>query len=307
MRIVIAALLFMASACALAQYPDRPVKIIIPYPPAGGTDILSRYIFNEVGKNKQWRIIIDNRGGATGVIGAREAAQAKPDGYVLLMGHIAPNAINPGEFTMPRFDMDWKMAAVAMGAESPMLLVAHPSIQVKSVAELSAWASRQTNLVYGSDGLGSLSHLKMFDFISGKKAVHVPYKGGGPALVGLMSGEIPMLFSPAPVAMPHIKSNKMRVLAQTASQKLAALPSVPLIPGYPAPLWWGLFAPKGTPQDIVVAWNAAINAAAKAPHTMRWMEEQGYSPKPMSPSEFGKYVDDEIVRWDRVTQKIIAQ
>jgi tripartite-type tricarboxylate transporter receptor subunit TctC len=298
------------AAPVLAQsYPDRPIRMVIPYPPGGGTDILMRYLMNRVETNENWRIVIDNRAGATGVIGAREVSRAKPDGYTLLGGHIAPNAINPGDFVDPRFAPDWPLVEVALAAEAPSLLLVQNDLPFADVSGMKTWLRSQKAPAYGSDGAGSLAHLQMELLMNMPGLTHVPYKGGGPALQGFMSRDVPVLFSPAPVAIPHIASGRFRVLAQTGSTRLATLPNVPTMieageKEFSAPLWWGVFAPVGSPEDIVRRWNAAVNRALADPGVLKWLADQGYSARPMSPKEFSIYVARETERWGRVSTSI---
>jgi tripartite-type tricarboxylate transporter receptor subunit TctC len=299
-------------ATAQTPYPDRPVRVVIPYAAGGGTDILMRYLMNRIEQTEGLRVLIDNRPGATGAIGAREVAKARPDGYTLLAGHIAPNAINPGDFTDPKFAADWPLVEVALAAEAPSLLLVQNDLNVSNVAELKKWLRGQKNPTYGSDGLGSLAHLQMEFLMGGFAMTHIPYKGGGPAMTGFMTREVPVLFSPAPVAIPFTAGGKFRVIAQTGSSRLTTLPNVPTMveageKEFSAPLWWGLFAPVGTPDDIRQRWNAAVNKALADPVVIKWMADQGYTPRPMSVNEFRDYVAAEIRRWNKVVAGINAR
>jgi tripartite-type tricarboxylate transporter receptor subunit TctC len=310
-RLALAALA-LATAPLFAQapaYPDRPVRVVIPYAAGGGTDILMRYLMNRIEQSEGLRVLIDNRPGATGAIGAREVAKARPDGYTLLAGHIAPNAINPGDFTDPKFPPDWPLVEVALAAEAPSLLLVQNDLNVASVGELKKWLRSQKNPAYGSDGLGSLAHLQMEFLMGGFAMTHIPYKGGGPAMTGFMTREVPVLFSPAPVAIPFTAGGKFRVIAQTGSTRLTSLPNVPTMveageKDFSAPLWWGLFAPVGTPDDIRSRWNAAVNKALADPAVIKWMADQGYTPRPMGINEFRDYVAAEIRRWNKVVAGI---
>jgi len=296
-------------AAAQTSYPDRPIRIVIPYAAGGGTDILMRYLMQRVEVNEQFRIIIDNRPGATGAIGAREVARARPDGYTLLAGHIAPNAINPGDFTDPRFAPDWPLTEVAMAAEAPSLLLVQGDLGISNVGGLKKWLREQKNPTYGSDGLGSLAHLQMEFLMGGFAMTHVPYKGGGPAIQGFITSEVPILFSPAPVAMGFLSSAKVRAIAQTGATRLTTLPNIPTMveageKDFSAPLWWGLFAPVGTPDDLKQRWNTATNRALAEPTVIKWLGEQGYTPRPMSVNDFRAYVEREVKRWAKVVANI---
>jgi len=300
----------IVSSGAFAQgYPDRPVRMVIPYATGGGTDILMRYLMQKVEANENWRVLIDNRAGATGVIGAREVSRSKPDGYTLLAGHIAPNAINPGDFVQPKFSPDWPLAEVALAAEAPSLLLVQSELPVTNVAGLKKWLRAEKNPTYGSDAAGSLAHLQMELLMAMPGMTHIAYKGGGPAIQGFMSREVPVIFSPAPVAMPHVAGGKFRIIAQTGSARLATLPSIPTMvesgdKEFSAPLWWGVFAPLGTPDDIARRWNAAVNKALADAAVNKWLGDQGYSARPMGIKEFSAYVAREVERWNRVAAGI---
>lgn len=302
--------LAVCSAGVSAQgYPDRPVRMVIPYATGGGTDILMRYLMQKVEAHENWRVLIDNRAGATGVIGAREVSRSKPDGYTLLAGHIAPNAINPGDFVQPRFAPDWPLSEVALAAEAPSLLLVQNELAVTSVAGLKKWLRAEKNPTYGSDGAGSLAHLQMELLMGMPGMTHIAYKGGGPAIQGFMSREVPVIFSPAPVAMPHVAGGKFRVIAQTGSSRLATLPNIPTMvesgeKEFSAPLWWGLFAPVGMPEDIARRWNAAVSKALADAAVNKWLGDQGYSARPMAIREFSAYVAREVERWTRVSAGI---
>lgn len=298
------------SVSAGAQtYPDRPVRMIIPYATGGGTDILMRYLMMKVEANEGWRVLIENRAGATGVIGAREVAKAKPDGFTMLAGHIAPNAINPGDFVQPKFAPDWPLAEVALAAEAPSLLLVQNELPVTNVGGLKKWLRSEKAPVYGSDGAGSLAHLQMELLMNMPGMTHIAYKGGGPAIQGFMSKEVPVLFSPAPVAIPHIAGGKFRVIAQTGSSRLATLPNIPTMvesgeKEFSAPLWWGVFAPVGASEDIAKRWNTAVNKALADAAVIKWLGEQGYSARPMGIKEFNTYVTREVDRWTKVSANI---
>jgi tripartite-type tricarboxylate transporter receptor subunit TctC len=296
-------------ASAQGTYPDRPVRMIIPYAAGGGTDILMRYLMQRVETNEQFRILIENRPGATGALGAREVARATPNGYTLLAGHITPNAINPGDFTEPKFAPDWPLVEVAMAAEAPALLLVQEDLGITSVGGLKKWLREQKNPSYGSDGLGSLAHLQMEFLMGGAPLTHIPYKGGGPAIQGFITREVPVLFSPAPVAISFISTGRFRTIAQTGPTRLSTLPNIPTMveageKEFSAPLWWGLFAPVGTSDDLRQRWNTATNRALAEPSVVKWLGEQGYTPRPMGVNEFRDYVDREVRRWTKVVAGI---
>lgn len=309
MRRLLAALAAFCAISALAAYPDKPVRLIIAYPPGGGTDIVGRYLQAKIAHRLGWQIVVDNRGGATGMIGTAEADKAAPDGYTLLLGHIAPNAINPGAFLTPPQYPEYRLEPVAMVAMAPSLLIVDPAkIPARTLPELRAWIAAQPKYTYASDGYGSLAHLQMQWLIGAKEAVHVPYKGGGPALQGVLSGDAPILFSPAPVSMAWVKSGKLLAIAQTTGRRAAALPDIPTMvewgyKDFEAPLWWAIYAPHGTPRAVIDLWNREVNATLAEPEVRKWYEDQGYSPAPMTVEAFSAFHEAERRKWSALVEQ----
>lgn len=293
---------------AFAQsYPTRPIRMIVAYPPGGGTDIVGRMIAQKLSENLGQTVVVDNRGGATGNIGTELAARATPDGYTLLMGNVAPNAINVSLFKKLPYDPVKDFAPVSLAAVTPNILVVQPSLPVKTVKDLIALAkSKPGTLNFPSAGIGSSSHLagEMLKTMAGIDMVHVPYKGGGPALIALLSGQVQIMFATLPAAMPHVKSGKLRPVAVTTSRRSQALPELPTIaesgvPGYEAATWYGLLAPAGTPKAIVGRLHAEI-VKILATDTRQLLMAQGFEPAGSSPSEFASYIKTEIVKWAKV-------
>lgn len=308
LALLLAALcLFPAQA---AEYPTRPITVIVPYPPGGGTDIVGRYIFAKMRERLGWHIIIDNKSGATGVVGTRAASNANPDGYTLLLGHIAPNAINPGDFTSPATPADWKLVSVGRIVTAPAVLLARKDTGIKTLADFHAWV-HNNSVVYGSDGVGSLAHLQMFsllDFSRVRDPVHIPYKGGAPALHGLITGDVPILISPVPVAIGFLNSGHFNVIAQTGDTRLSILPVVPTLGEQGTPftshLWWGMFAPVGTPRQIIVAWSKALKDVLADPEVIAWLGEHGYTAAWQRPVDFELFVQAEQLRWKSVVDRV---
>ncbi|MEK6593803.1 MAG: tripartite tricarboxylate transporter substrate binding protein [Pseudomonadota bacterium] len=292
---------------AAENYPQRPVRMIVAYPPGGGTDIVGRMIAQKLGENVGQNIVVDNRGGATGNIGTEIAARATPDGYTLLMGNVAPNAINVSLFRKLPFDPVRDFAPVSLVAVTPNILVVHPSLPVKTVRDLIALAKAGPGqLNFPSAGIGSSSHLagEMLKTMAAIDMVHIPYKGGGPALIALLSGQVQLMFATMPAAMPHVKSGKVRPVAVTTSRRSQALPELPTIaesgiPGYEAATWYGLLAPAGTPKAIVGSLHGQV-VTILASDTRRQLLAQGFEPVGSSPSEFAAYIKAEIVKWGKV-------
>jgi len=293
---------------AFAQnYPVRPIRMIVAYPPGGGTDIVGRMMAQKLGENLGQTVVVDNRGGATGNIGTELAARATPDGYTLLMGNVAPNAINVSLFKKLPFDPVKDFAPVSLVAVTPNILVGQPSLPVKTVKDLVALAKAKPGaLNFPSAGVGSSSHLagEMLKTLAGIDMVHVPYKGGGPALIALLSGQVQIMFATLPAAMPHVKSGKLRPVAVTTSRRSQALPELPTIAesgvsGYEATTWYGLLAPAGTPKAIVGRLHAEI-VKILATDTRQFLMAQGFEPAGTAPAEFAGYIKSEIAKWGKV-------
>ena len=306
--LLLGALGVLGGVSSFAQtYPIRPIRMIVAYPPGGGTDIVGRLMAQKLGENLGQTVVVDNRGGATGNIGTELAARATPDGYTLLMGNVAPNAINVSLFKKLPFDPVKDFAPVSLVAVTPNILVVPPSFPVKTVKDLIALAkSKPGALNFPSAGIGSSSHLagEMLKSMAGIDMVHVPYKGGGPALIALLSGQVQLMFATLPAAMPHVKSGKLRPVAVTTAHRSLALPELPTIaesgvPGYEAATWYGLLAPAGTPKAIVGRLHAEI-VKILATDTRQQLVAQGFEPVGNTPAEFAAYIKSEITKWGKV-------
>jgi tripartite-type tricarboxylate transporter receptor subunit TctC len=289
------------------DYPQRPIRMIVAYPPGGGTDQVGRIMADRLAVNLGQNVVIDNRGGATGNIGTELAARANPDGHTLLMGNVAPNAINVSLFRKIGFDPVKDFAPISLVAVTPNILVVHPSVAVKTVKDLIALAkSRPGTLNFPSAGLGSSSHLagEMLKSMAGVDMVHVPYKGGGPALIALISGQVQIMFATMPAAMPHVKSGKVRPVAVTTARRSSAMPELPTIAeagvaGYEAATWYGLLAPAGTPRAVVGRLHGEV-AKILGGETRERLAALGFEPAGTTPGEFAAYIKSEIVKWAKV-------
>jgi tripartite-type tricarboxylate transporter receptor subunit TctC len=281
--------------------------MIVAYPPGGGTDQVGRVMADQLSQTLGQNVVVDNRGGATGNIGTELAARAVPDGYTLLMGNVAPNAVNVSLFKKLGFDPVKDFAPVSLVAITPNILVAHPSIPVKTVKELIAYAkARPGTLNFPSAGVGSSSHLagEMLKSLAGISMVHIPFKGGGPALVAVIAGEVQIMFATMPAAMPHVKSGKVKPVAVTAAKRSQAMPELPTIAesgvkGYEASTWYGLLAPARTPPAIITRLHADTVKILAGPTRQR-LEVQGFEPEGGTPAEFAAYIKSEIVKWAKV-------
>ena len=292
---------------AADTYPVRPIRMIVAYPPGGGTDQVGRVMADQLSQTLGQNVVVDNRGGATGNIGTELAARAVPDGYTLLMGNVAPNAVNVSLFKKLGFDPVKDFAPVSLVAITPNILVAHPSIPVKTVKELIAYAkARPGTLNFPSAGVGSSSHLagEMLKSLVGISMVHIPFKGGGPALVAVIAGEVQIMFATMPAAMPHVKSGKVKPVAVTTAKRSQAMPELPTIAesgvkGYEASTWYGLLAPARTPPAIITRLHADTVKILAGPTRQR-LEVQGFEPEGGTPAEFAAYIKSEIVKWAKV-------
>jgi tripartite-type tricarboxylate transporter receptor subunit TctC len=305
--LIIVLALFPAAAQAADAYPSRPIRMIVAYPPGGGTDQVGRVMAEQLTQTLGQQVVVDNRGGATGNIGTELAARAAPDGYTLLMGNVAPNAVNVSLFKKLGFDPVKDFAPVSLVAITPNILVTHPSVPVKTIKELIALAKAKPGaLNFPSAGVGSSSHLagELLKSLAGISMVHVPFKGGGPALVATIAGEVQIMFATLPAAMPHVKSGKVRPVAVTTTKRSQAMPELLTIAesgvkGYDAATWYGLLAPAGTPKAIVDRLHGDSVKILAGPTRQR-LEAQGFEPDGGTPAAFAAYIKAEITKWAKV-------
>jgi tripartite-type tricarboxylate transporter receptor subunit TctC len=292
---------------AQAAWPAKPVKVVVPYAAGGGADTLSRLIFAKVQEELGQSFVIDNRGGGGGTIGASIAAKAPADGYTILHDATA-FSVNPTLLPSLPYDTRKDFVPVFLAGVVPNLLVVHPGVEQKTVAEIIAFAKSSGGLDWASSGNGTVQHLalELFRAQAGIKLNHVPYKGGAPALNDLMGGHIKYFFSNAAASTPHVKSGKIRAVAHTGIGRLASLPDVPpvadTLPGVVAYEWNGVFAPAGTPGDIVVKLNSALNNAIKAPAVIERMGQLSIQARANTPADFAAFVDAEIAKWSKVVR-----
>lgn len=306
----------VACSAALGQtFPSKPVKLIVPFPPGGGTDILARPIAQKLTERWGQQVIVENRAGAGGNIGTEAAAKAPPDGYTMVLGTVGTHAINQSLYANLGYDAVRDFAAITMVANTPNILVVHPSLEVRSVKELVAMAkARPGQINYASPGNGTPPHLaaEIFKSMAGVSLTHVPYKGSGPAMTGLLGGQVQMMIANAPVVLPHIKSGKLRALASTSDKRPASLKEFPTIaesglPGYEADTWYGMFTAAGTPKEIVDKLNADIVQVLKSKEIRELFAPQGADVVGDSPAEFSRKVQSEVEKWRRVIKSTGAR
>ena len=298
-------LLNLPLPAAAQTYPNRPVRIVAPFPAGGGLDLVSRALGQRLSTALGQSIIIDNRSGADGMIGTEQVAKAAPDGYTLLISSTGPMVINPALNIKMPYDTLRNFAPITLVVVQPLCLVVHPSLPVKSVKELIALAkAKPGQLNYGSGGIGNGAHLagEIFRTITSIDIVHVPYKGAAPAVVDLLAGQVQMMLNSIPVMLPFIKSAKLRALAVGADKRMAILPEVPTmresgIAKFDANSWYGFFAPAGTPKEIVSRLNYESAKILRSQEMRDFMSAQGAEAIGDSPEEFSAHIRSELAKW----------
>ena len=296
-----------SGALAQSTYPTRPIRLIIPFPPGGAVDILSRTIAPKLGESLGQQVVTDNRSGAGGNIAAEIAAKAQPDGYTLLMGYVG-HPINMTLYRKPGYDLQRDFAPVSLTASSTLILVAHPSLPVKSVKDLIALA-RSKPVNFASPGSGTPQHLggELLKRMAGVEMTHVPYKGAGPILADLLGGQILLGYISLPAALPHLKTGKLTPLGVTSAKRSAVAADVPTIaeslPGYEVENWYGLFVPARTPKEVVVRLNREIVKVLQMPDVKERLHTLGLEPLTSTPEQFAAYIKSETVKWARVIKE----
>ncbi len=308
-----------AMACALAalagpaaaqsDYPNKPIRLIIPFPPGGSNDVVGRMIGDQLGKQLGRQVVIDNRAGAGGVVGTEIASKAPADGYTLLVISLA-HAVNPHLYKLP-YDPIKDFAPIGIMGSGPNVIVVHPDVPAKNIKELVALAkAKPGTLQYASAGIGSFQHLggELFKLEAGVDILHVPFKGGGPSMINVMGGHSQVMFSSLVQTTPHIKSGKLRALGVGSKTRSAVLPDVPSVaeagvPTYEAVNWWGIVAPTGTPQPIIDRLHKALTASQDSAEVGKQFASEGASVVKMSTPEFGKFMVSEMNKWERVVKQ----
>jgi tripartite-type tricarboxylate transporter receptor subunit TctC len=304
-----AAALAALSATAYAQsYPSKPIRMVVPFAAGGPTDVYARSVGQELSRILGQPVIVDNKPGAGGNLGADFVAKSAPDGYNIVLGAVGAFAVNMTLYPKMPYDVLRDFAPVSLIAIVPMMLVVNPALPVKTPRDLVELAkARPGQLSYGSAGNGTSVHMstEMFKALTGIDMVHVPYKGVAPAMTDLIGGQLQLMFSDATSAIPHAKSGKVRPVAVT--KRIEVMPEIPTFAelgyaGYDPTVWYGVFAPAGTPRDTVVKLNGAIAKALQAPEVRERLISQGANPVNNTPEEFTAFVRDEIARWGKVVK-----
>lgn len=294
---------------ALAQYPEKLVRWIVTMPPGGANDILVRPLAQRLSEAIGQQVIVDNRSGAGGMVGAEAASKAPADGYTIVVLTVA-HAIGTSLYKKVNFDLVRDFAPVTLLATSATVLVVPPALPVKTVKDLIALAkSRPGDLTYASSGNGTPPHLaaELFSHMTGVKMTHVPYKGGGPSMVALLSGEVMLSFASLPPAVPQIRSRKLNALAVASAQRAPSLPNLPTIseagvPGYEAEIWYGLSVPAGTPRELIARLHAEMTKLLKQPDIVQHLDKAGFQARVSTPDEYGALTRREIDKWAKVVK-----
>ena len=311
MRRAVATVLLCLAALARAQpYPAKPIHFIVPFPPGGGNDTVARAIAQQLGPDLGQPVVVDNRPGAGGSVGAELAAKSPPDGYTLFLAGVGSHAVNPNLHARLAYDPVRDFTPITLVATAPSVLVVNPAVPARTVAEFTAYArANPGKLNYASNGNGSAAQLAaaMYESMANVRMVHVPYKGIAPALTDLLSGEVQLMFGTVVALVPHIQAGKLRALAVTSRKRSALLPDVPSLaesglPDYEAGSWYGVMAPAGTPREIVERLHGAIARALKQPDVAQRLAAEGAIVIGSTPAEFGAHIKAELARVGNVVR-----
>lgn len=310
--VVLAALAFCTPfAVDAQQFPVRPVRLVVPYPPGGANDVIVRLLQPSMSQQLGQNVVIDNRGGGNTIIGSEIVARAPADGYTILIV-AAGHTINPSLYPKLPYDTAHDFAPVALIGDGAYVLVAHPSLGVSSPAELIAAAkSKPGQITYASSSIGNFTHLaaELFDSLAGIKMLHVPYKGGSPAMSDVLAGRVGVFFSTVAVARPHIETGRIKALGVTTAKRSRALPNVPTIaesglPGYEASGWYGIIAPAATPKTVIERLHRAIQTAARPPETREKLLTVGVEAVEMTSAQFGERIESELAKWEKIVKPL---
>lgn len=303
-------LLFVIGEAAAQAYPAKLVRIVVPFPPSGGSDVIARIFVPKLAEVLGQQVLVDNRAGANGNVGTEIVARSAPDGHTLLFNGSGTLAINPSLYAKLPYDSVRDFAAISLIVVQPHVLVVHPSVPAKSVKNLIALAQAQPGkLNFASSGSGSLAHLagEMFKSMARVEMVHVPYKGAAPSLVDLMAGQVHLVFSSSPSVMPHVKNHKLRALAVTTAKRVAIMAELPTIvesglPGFVVTGWYGLLAPAGTPGHVIAKLNSDLVSTLNQPEVRQKLEDVGLEVEVSTSQGFGDFIKAEIAKYAKVVR-----
>jgi tripartite-type tricarboxylate transporter receptor subunit TctC len=314
-RLTIVTGFLLAAACSasIAQtFPTKPLRIVVPWPPGGGNDLIARWLAPKLTESLGQQVVVDNRGGQNGVIGADHVAKSPPDGYTMMVHTVTGHMINPAFYGKLPYDTERDFAPITLIASVPHTIVAHPSLPVKTLKDLIALAKKRPGeLNFASFGNGSTSHLsgEMFNAMTGVKLVHIPYKGGGPALIDTLAGHVPLYFSSLPTALPSIKAGRLRGLAVTGAQRSKQMPEMPTVDeaagtkGYVSEVMYGILAPAGVPGNIIGRLNRELVKAINAPDIRERLASIGTDdPVANTPEQMAAYMRGEMPKWAKLVR-----
>ena len=309
--VAVALAVLAAGAAGADVYPSKPIRFVVAFPPGGGTDLVARTIAPRLAERLAQQVVVDNRPGAGGNLGTEIVAKSAPDGYTMLMGSVGPLAINASLFARMPFDPLKDLAPVTLAASTPNVLVVHPSLPVTTVQELIALAKARPGAInFASSGQGTPAQLagELFNSMAGVKMVHVPYKGAAPALADLLGGQVQVMFSTMPPALPHVTTGRLRALAVASLRRSPAAPELPTLdetalPGFEATTWHGVMVPAGTPRAIVGTLHDDIVAVLRTPEIAERLSSQGAEAIGNTPEEFASYIRSETAKWAKVVRE----
>ncbi|MFM2066269.1 MAG: hypothetical protein RLZZ584_1178 [Pseudomonadota bacterium] len=307
--LALATLVFSGTAAAQA-WPAKPIRLVVPFPPGGGTDIIARETSQRVAKATGWTFVIDNKPGAGGNLGVDAAAKSAPDGYTIVIGQTSNMAINPTLYAKMPYDAQKDLAPIVLLANAPLVMVTAVNTPYKTLADaVNAAKARPGAVNFASPGNGTVAHLtsELFQKAAGIKTQHVPYKGAAQAMTDVISGTVDLYLSSVPTLLGHIKQGKVRALAVTSARRVDDLPEVPTInesgfKGFDAVTWFGLLAPTGTPKDVIARLNAEFNKALQNPELHKRLSDEGADPAGGTPEQFAALIRDDIPRWGKVVR-----
>lgn len=309
-------LLVLVAPLAAADYPDKPIRLVVPFAAGGGTDILGRMFAQKLADAWKVPVVVDNKPGAGGTIGSTAVARAAPDGYTVLLGSISTHAISPGLYTKLAYDPVKDFEPVARAGITPFVMTVHPAVPANSIAELIALAKANPKKYdFASSGNGTTSHLcgALFTRLAGIEMTHIPYKANAPGLTDLLGGRVTFMFDNIIAMQPHIRAGRLKALAVTGSERSSSLPNVPTmieagLPGYEVIGWFGVWVPAGTPRAIVTKLNGELNRIMREADVKARAEEQGVDmTKTQTADEFGSYVQQELGKWRKIIKDVGAQ
>jgi len=311
-RRLVAALALLLAQAAFAQggFPNRTITMVVGFAPGGGTDSVARVVAKKMGDSVGQTVIVENKAAAGGTVATHQVAKSPPDGYTILLGSVGSIAVWPHLNPKLPYDPLRDLAPITMAVEFPNVIVVNSTLPAKTLSEFVAAAKAKPGTIgYGSSGVGGIGHLAgaLLALTAGIDIVHVPYKGGGPAMQDLLGGQIPAMVATPVTALPHVKSGKLRALATTGAARPAMMPDVPTVaesgyPGYEATNWYAYYAPAGTPKDVLARLHKELVDALNAPDVREQLDRQGVEAKPGTPEELTKYMERELATWGRVVK-----